>query len=235
MLDVLEIGSGELVLRIGLAVLLGALIGVDREIDAQPAGFRTHVLVCLGAALFALISANAFDPFVAVRATTNVQVDVTRVASQVVVGIGFLGGGAIIQQGATVRGLTTAASMWVTAAIGLAVGLGFYLGAVAVTVATLATLVGFRYVREYIRRHFARQTETVTIRLRAGADPSEVVDLLHDRRDISVRSLQIDRDAAANRFEITAGLKSEVGVRIDPLVGRLAARADVENVSLGEM
>ncbi|HEX4776631.1 MAG TPA: MgtC/SapB family protein, partial [Acidimicrobiia bacterium] len=150
----LHLDQGVMVLRVVLAVVLGGAIGIEREIDAQPAGFRTHVVLCLGAALFGLVSVHAFAPFEAVRARTNVQIDVTRVASQVVVGVGFLGGGAILKHGATVRGLTTAASMWVTAAIGLAVGVGFYWPAVAVTVATLVSLVVFRWLRRWIRGRF---------------------------------------------------------------------------------
>src|SRR5713226_2943170 len=133
-----------MLLRVLLAVVLGSVLGIEREIDAQPAGFRTHIVLCLGATLFGLISVHAFAPFEATRESTDVQIDVTRVASQVVVGVGFLGGGAILKYGASVRGLTTAASMWVTAAIGLAVGVGYYWPAVAVTVAKLVSLVLFR-------------------------------------------------------------------------------------------
>src|SRR5262245_56629146 len=132
-----------LVVRLLVAAGLAGAIGLEREIHEQPAGFRTHTLVGLGAALYTLIAAYGFDvvagidnPNVAVRA------DVTRVASQIVVGIGFLGGGAIIKYGATVRGLTTAASLWVTAAIGTAVGVGMSFLALATTVMALVALVG---------------------------------------------------------------------------------------------
>lgn len=232
MTDVLALGNGEMVLRVLLAVALGAAIGIDREIDAQAAGFRTHVLVCLGAALFGLISVHAFDSFVTGRGETNVNVDVTRVASNVVVGIGFLGGGAILKYGATVRGLTTAASMWVTAAIGLAVGLGYYWAGVAATVATLATLVAFRYVRAWIRRHFSRQSELVTFRLRADADAGGLVAALHDLPGVTVRSLRVD--ATTGGTEVTAGLKTEPGVRLDARIAPLASRPDVEEFSLEE-
>ena len=232
MTDLLALGNGEMVLRVLLAVALGAAIGIDREIDAQAAGFRTHVLVCLGAALFGLISVHAFDPFVTVRARTNVQVDVTRVASQVVVGIGFLGGGAILKYGASVRGLTTAASMWVTAAIGLAVGIGYYWGAVAVTVATLAALVGFRYIRSWIRRHFGRQFELVTFRLAADADPTGLVGDLHELGDVSVRSMRID--VTDDGTDVIVGLRSEPGVRLGTRIARFAARPEVEEFSLEE-
>src|SRR3981081_779537 len=95
----LELQNWVLFLRVLLAVALGGALGIEREIDAQPAGFRTHVVLCLGATLFGLISIHAFSPYTAVRANTNVQIDITRVASQVVVGVGFLGGGAILKEG----------------------------------------------------------------------------------------------------------------------------------------
>jgi len=232
MTDVLALSEWEMALRVVLAVALGAAIGIDREIDAQAAGFRTHVLVCLGAAVFGLISVHAFDPFVTERARTNVNVDVTRVASNVVVGIGFLGGGAILKYGATVRGLTTAASMWVTAAIGLAVGVGYYWAAVAATVAALAALVGFRYLRSWIRHRFARESEVVTFRLRRGTDPSGLVGAINELAGVSVRSLRIDTSDESTA--VTVALKTEPAVRLDTRLAPLATRPDVEEFSLEE-
>ena len=116
--------SDEVAVRLLAALVLGALVGAEREATDQPAGLRTHIAVCLGAALFGVVSTLGFTEFAARRASTNFQVDVTRVASQVVVGIGFLGAGMIFRQGTAVRNLTTAASLWVVAAIGLAAGVG---------------------------------------------------------------------------------------------------------------
>ena len=111
----------ELSLRLVLALVLGGLIGLERELTDHPAGLRTHIAVALGAALFGIVSAYGFREFDASRTETNFQVDPTRVASNIVVGIGFLGGGAILKHGATVRGLTTAGSLWVTAATSVGV------------------------------------------------------------------------------------------------------------------
>jgi putative Mg2+ transporter-C (MgtC) family protein len=229
--ELLDLSGGVMVLRVLLAVGLGAALGLERELDSQPAGFRTHILVCLGAALFGLISVHAFAPFESVRADSNVQIDVTRVASQVVVGVGFLGGGAILKYGASIRGLTTAASMWVAAAIGLAVGVGYYWAAVAVTVATLVSLVGFRRLRSRIRERYGRSAEVVTFRLAAGAEPAELVTALHELPGISVRNLQIDR---GEEVEVTVGLKSEMGVRLDRVLAELGSREDVAEMSLDE-
>lgn len=112
----------QIVLRILVAGVFGALIGLDRELTDQPAGLRTHILVSLGSALFTMVGAYGVTDSAA-------PVDPTRVAAQVVTGIGFLGAGAILRQGLSVRGLTTAAGLWVTAAVGVAVGLGFWEGA----------------------------------------------------------------------------------------------------------
>jgi putative Mg2+ transporter-C (MgtC) family protein len=230
--QLLELENWVLVLRVLLAVALGGALGIEREIDAQPAGFRTHIVLCLGAALFGLISVHAFAPFESVRADSNVQIDVTRVASQVVVGVGFLGGGAILKYGASIRGLTTAASMWVTAAVGLAVGLGYYWAAVAITVATLVSLVGFRRLREWVRRRFGRHTETVTFRLATDADAGDLVSSVHDLAGVRVRNLQIDR--SGDQIEVTVGLKSEMGVRLERMLAELATRTDVEEMSIEE-
>jgi putative Mg2+ transporter-C (MgtC) family protein len=228
----LSLDGTVLVLRVLLAVALGSALGIEREIDNQPAGFRTHILICLGAALFGLISVQAFAPFEASRNSTDVQIDVSRVASQVVVGVGFLGGGAILKYGASVRGLTTAASMWVTAAVGLAVGVGYYWAAVAVTVASLIALVVFRSLRDWIRYRFGRQTEIVTFSLTPDADPTDLVGAIHELPGVAVRNLQID--SSGDQTEIAVGLKSGVGVRLDRMLGELAARDDVAEMAIDE-
>lgn len=230
--QLLQLDNSIMVLRVLLAVGLGAALGLEREIDNQPAGFRTHILVCLGAALFGLISIHAFAPFEATRNSTDVQIDITRVASQVVVGVGFLGGGAILKYGASIRGLTTAASMWVAAAIGLAVGLGYYWAAVAVTIAALVSLTGFRPLRAWVRRRYGRQVETVSFRLAPGVDPGGVVAALNDLAGVNVRNLQVD--SSGEQTEITVGLKTETRVPLQRMLGDLAERHDVAEMTYEE-
>jgi putative Mg2+ transporter-C (MgtC) family protein len=230
--ELLQLDNSVMVLRVLLAVGLGAALGLEREIDNQPAGFRTHILVCLGAALFGLISVHAFAPFEATRNSTDVQIDVTRVASQVVVGVGFLGGGAILKYGASIRGLTTAASMWVAAAVGLAVGLGYYWAAVAVTIAALVSLTGFRPLRAWVRRRYGRRVETVTIRLARGAEPAGVVAALNDLPGVNLRNLQID--SSGEQTEVSVGLKTETHVPLERMLGELAQRDDVAEMSYDE-
>lgn len=181
----------DLVARIAVATLLGALIGLERELTDQSAGLRTHISVALGAALFAIVSAYGFEEFVQPRADSNYQVDVTRVASNIVTGVGFLGGGAIIKQGATVRGLTTAASMWVTAAVGMAVGLGSYLMAWVSTAALLVALVGLRGPRRWLRSRGVLGKSVVTVHLRSGVDAGGVVSALQQLDDVEIRGLSV--------------------------------------------
>jgi putative Mg2+ transporter-C (MgtC) family protein len=140
-----------IVLRLGLSLLLGGLLGLEREFRGHPAGLRTHLIVCLGACLFTLVSIAAALPLSA-GAPPGVEADITRIASQIVVGIGFLGGGAILRHGTSVRGLTTAANLWLTASVGLAAGMGFFLGAGVTVALALLVLVGLRPVERFINR-----------------------------------------------------------------------------------
>lgn len=131
----------ELIGRLALATVLGALVGAERERRERAAGLRTHALVGVGSALFIIVSAFGFTD---VLGTPNVVLDPSRVAAQVASGVGFLGAGTIILRRNTVRGLTTAASVWAVAAIGLAIGGGLYVAGVATAALTLAVLAGLR-------------------------------------------------------------------------------------------
>ena len=132
----------EVAIRLGLAVIVGGLIGYEREFKNRPAGFRTHILVCLGAAITSMISLysvqDATNMIIANPQLANaMKVDVGRLGAQVITGVGFLGAGTIIHEKGSIKGLTTAASIWTVACIGLAVGLGYY------TLTILSTIVVF--------------------------------------------------------------------------------------------
>lgn len=128
----------EILTRLALACVLGGLIGIERERNKHPAGLRTHVLVCISATLVMLCNIYIFEKY---KNFTNV--DPARLGAQVISGIGFLGAGTIIKEGVSVRGLTTAASLWAVACLGIAVGLGFYAGAVLATSFILIILITF--------------------------------------------------------------------------------------------
>jgi putative Mg2+ transporter-C (MgtC) family protein len=134
----------EIVVKLVLGMVFGGVIGLEREIGNRPAGFRTHTLVCMGSALvmmsaeFLMEAYPAFEP------------DPARLGAQVISGIGFLGAGTILKDGSRVRGLTTAASLWVVACIGLAIGMGFYWGALAATLFSYITLVLLKKFEGYV-------------------------------------------------------------------------------------
>src|SRR3990170_6617427 len=131
--------------RMAAALAAGGLIGLERSHRGRPAGFRTHALVCLASTLLMFITAYEGHWFPQ-DAATRVVLDPTRMAQGIMTGIGFLGAGAIIKEGFTVRGLTTAASIWITAAIGILTGIGFYFAAVVGTLLSLGTLSLFRWI-----------------------------------------------------------------------------------------
>jgi putative Mg2+ transporter-C (MgtC) family protein len=134
-----DLSWAEVVLRIVLAATLGGAIGLERELREREAGLRTHMLVSVGAALFTMVSAYAWTDW-RFSNEEGIVFDPTRIAAQVVTGIGFLGAGAIIRQGLSVRGLTTAATLWVVAAIGMAAGVGYYWAALVTTALVLLSL-----------------------------------------------------------------------------------------------
>jgi putative Mg2+ transporter-C (MgtC) family protein len=131
-------------LRLTLGLVLGAIIGFEREFHRQPAGFRTHSLVALGSALFTIVSGFAFD---------GPGADPTRIAAQIVSGIGFIGAGTILQYRGNIRGLTTAASLWSVAAVGMAAGAGMWILAIMATVLMLIVLSILDRVERLARRH----------------------------------------------------------------------------------
>jgi putative Mg2+ transporter-C (MgtC) family protein len=134
------------------ALLAGSIIGIERTFQARPAGFRTHALVCLASSLLMLATLYQ-DLWLPQDAADTFRSDPTRMGQGIMTGIGFLGAGVIFREGITVRGLTTAASIWVTAAIGIMIGIGFYLPAAAATLLTLAALTFFRWLEERMPSH----------------------------------------------------------------------------------
>ncbi|NTX11656.1 MgtC/SapB family protein [Myxococcus sp. CA056] len=143
-------------LRLGVAALLGAVLGLERELRGQAAGLRTHILVSLGACLFTLASVFV-EWTLGGDSPDGSRADVSRIASQVVVGIGFLGAGAIIRDQGQVKGLTTAANLWLTASVGLATGMGFHWAAGTTVVIAFLALAGLRPLERAIRRHRVRK------------------------------------------------------------------------------
>lgn len=156
------LGNFELIARLALAAFLGSLIGFERERLSWAAGLRTHMLVCVGSTLVMIVSAFGFADVIS---NAHVSLDPSRMAAQVVSGVGFLGAGAILLRGEVVRGLTTAASIWSVAAIGLAVGGGMYVAATAATILILIILAGVKP----LERKFFEPRQQRELRLQAPA------------------------------------------------------------------
>jgi len=131
----------QIIIRLVLSVFLGGLIGLERQLHRRTAGLRTHILVCLGSCLIMLTSLYVFDIY-----KDMVPLDPGRIAAGVITGIGFLGAGAIIREREGIKGLTTAASLWVVAGIGLAVGVGFYIAGIITTILAWVVLFFLRYM-----------------------------------------------------------------------------------------
>ncbi|HEY2333002.1 MAG TPA: MgtC/SapB family protein [Acidimicrobiales bacterium] len=148
----MDLSWADVTLRLVAALAFGGVVGFEREVDGHEAGIRTHMLLALGSAVFGLVSVGGFTSFVAAPSTTNVTIDVSRVASYVAAGVGFLGGGAIVKGPDRVHGLTTAASLWTVAAVGLAAGLGFWSAGVVGAALAAVTLVAEAPLRGLARR-----------------------------------------------------------------------------------
>jgi len=209
----------ELALRLLLGLVLGAAIGLERELDRQPAGFRTHSLVALGACLFTIVSGYAF---------LGSGADPTRIAAQIVTGIAFLGAGAIIRQGRSIRGLTTAATLWVVAAIGMATGAGYYSAAVLATVIVLVSLWPLRLVTYRLLVRFRPEEGRLLVTLPPATAAAPLLEEL-ERFGARVDTLEIED--AQNERVVVATVHLEDRARAGEMVERVS---DLDEVRRAE-
>jgi putative Mg2+ transporter-C (MgtC) family protein len=214
----------ESLLRLALAALLGGLIGVERELREREAGLRTHLLVSLGSALFTIVGAYGFQAFLDSGASV-VRADPTRIAAQIVTGIGFLGAGAIIRQGLSVRGLTTAATLWVVAAVGLASGAGYYSVAVITTALVLLALWPLRIVAYRMLVRFRPEDGRLLVALPAGQPPGEVIDEV-EKAGARIASLEVSQEGDRRRLAFDVVLPRDI-----PAARIVARIADLEHVA----
>jgi putative Mg2+ transporter-C (MgtC) family protein len=220
--DVPALHWPEVLLRVALAALFGGVLGLERELREREAGLRTHLLVSVGSALFTIVSAYGFREFLNSGATV-VRADPTRIAAQIVTGIGFLGAGAIIRQGLSIRGLTTAATLWVVAAIGLAAGAGYYSAAAITTVVALVALWPLRGLAYRVVRRFRGETGLLLVQLPGGETPGGVIDVV-DRAGARIDSIEISHHGDRRNLELMVELRQDTAQRLVTQV------ADVEGV-----
>jgi len=200
-----------ILLHLTLATLAGGLIGLERSYHGRPAGFRTHTLVCTASSLLMQLTVYQWVLFPG-AAIETLRVDPTRMAQGIMTGIGFLGAGAILKEGLTVRGLTTAASIWITAAIGILVGVGFYFPAAVGTVLTLGTLSVFRQIEMVMPALYYSRLE---IRFRRHeALPEDRLRALISEHGFSVADLSYALKDEGKLYEYNMVIRS--GKRDDP-------------------
>lgn len=195
----------DILIRLGAALAAGGMIGLERSYHGRPAGFRTHTLVCLSSALLMLVTVYESQWFVP-HGTSRVVVDPTRMAQGIMTGIGFLGAGVIMKEGLAVRGLTTAASIWVTSAIGILFGIGFWIPAMLAVAATLGTLSSFRWIESRMPTEFYAQFR-VQFR-RAEAMPEGDLRDLVKQYGFSVANLNYVLTKDGERFEYRMVLRT---------------------------
>ncbi len=209
--------------RLCLAGLLGGLVGLEREIHSQPAGLRTHMIVSLGACLIMLVSIHMAD-------LTPSKADPGRIAAQVVAGVGFLGAGAIMRSGLSVRGLTTAACLWTVAAIGLAVGCGFWRAAVVTTALTLVATILFQKVErrfsmgKAVRRFVVHAKDSATL-------VSQLERVMH-QAGIGIKEVDLQRDLVEKKLQVSITAVCSEKADIDKLSRAFSALPDVEKVEI---
>jgi putative Mg2+ transporter-C (MgtC) family protein len=208
----------ELLGRLLLAAVLGGAIGAERELNDQAAGLRTHMLLTIGACLFTLVSAYGFGAG---------PRDPSRLAAQIVTGIGFLGGGAIVRHGLTVKGLTTAASIWATASVGVAVGAGQYVLGVGGAVLVSVTLLGLRRVGALLQRWGVTREELVLV-TRPGFDVKRIVEVVRDER-AELRGLDRQESDGEDRIALVVKLRPRYRTeQLLDVLGRLDGVRQVE-------
>ncbi|NLB41657.1 MAG: MgtC/SapB family protein [Clostridiales bacterium] len=204
----------EMILKLVLAMIFGGLIGLEREIGNRPAGFRTHTLVCMGSVLVMMTSEFMLSIY------SSVSVDPARLGAQVISGIGFLGAGTILKDGSRVRGLTTAASLWVVACIGLAIGVGFYWGALIATLLSYITLVFLKKFEGFVPSH--RNYEVLLEIPNVPGQISKITNVLSDL-NVRVRDIKVD----SGDGELTCAFFNLV---LPPGIDKLALGAEISRL-----
>lgn len=213
--------------RIAVGLLIGAVIGLEREYHDQPAGFRTHILISVGATVIMLVSIGVPQLY----ATEGVG-DPGRIAAQVVSGIGFLGAGAIIKFGADIRGLTTAASIWAVAALGLAAGAGMYLVTAIATFVIFFTLVVLNWLEKRVFRQ--RLMKVFTIRVEKAETGLQEIRRLIENEDVRVRTVNAIWEQEAGMREIRLYAFVPRKLDFDRLARELGTLAGVTRVAVEE-
>jgi putative Mg2+ transporter-C (MgtC) family protein len=206
------------------ALLAGGLVGIERSYHGRPAGFRTHALVCVASSLLMLLAVYQ-SAWVPAADGEVFRTDPTRMAQGIMTGIGFLGAGVIFKEGLSVRGLTTAASIWITAAIGIMLGVGFWFPAVVATALVLGTLSVFRWIEDRMPTQFYAQ-HSVRFSREATMD-EEALRALLARAGFSIANLSYRLTAEGRFFEYSMVIRTSDTANLKELADRLRAQPSV--------
>ncbi|TNC12879.1 MgtC/SapB family protein [Methylobacterium terricola] len=215
----------EIIARLALAALLGSVVGLERERLLWAAGLRTHMLVCVGACLIMIVSAFGFSD---AMGATGVVLDPSRLAAQVVSGIGFLGAGTILLRGEVVRGLTTAASLWAVAAVGLAVGGGLYVAALATTVIVIVILAGVKPIEEHYRERI--RVRPLRLLARSGEMSIDVLQQVSGERSSRIRQFVVRPSTSEGLDEVTVTFVRLSQRSVEAIAARLRAHPGIVSV-----
>ncbi len=218
----------EIVIRLCLALVAGAAIGFERSFHGRPAGLRTHSLVSLASAMLMLVTVYQAQWFP--QAEDTVRIDPTRMAQGVMTGIGFLGAGVILKDGEAVRGLTTAASIWITSAIGILAGVGFYFPLIVVTLTTLCALSLFRRI-EVVLPRLSYATHTIVVSMDSKIDEAFLKSFLSSLGfDVHQVSCSLDFTTRRVKYDMTIRTKHKGG--LEQLHKAWAIRQDIASFSI---
>lgn len=221
-----EIDQLEMLIRLGLATGLGGLIGLEREISSRAAGLRTNILVCVGSALVMLLSMYGFADY---ANEVNVRLDPARLAAQVISGIGFLGAGVILFNGYSVTGLTTAATLWVVAGIGLASGAGFYYPAIGTTFIVLFSLL----ILNKVENKWIKPKSEHSIRINSLDRPGslgEISGLLQTRK-IAVKRISVEEQETNEEYAPRVTITITINIKSKFLISIIEDLRKIEGVS----
>ena len=212
-----------IVFRLVLSAILSGVVGFEREFHGRAAGFRTHILLCVGSTLIMLTSIHIFDVY-----SSRVPIDPARLAAGVVTGIGFMGAGTIMRYKASVRGLTTATSLWVVAGIGLAVGSGLYFGAIATTfIAVIALMFFSRLEHVMIRKNWYK---TIVIETKDGLEQLKKIREVLSEYGSEINDLEADRSKDGTHMILKFGLKLTTNLHNTQLIETIARLEGVKSV-----
>ena len=213
----------EIIFKLALACILGAMIGLERESLNRPAGLRTYTLVCVGSALAMIVSIDIYMQYY-----QTVNADPGRIAAQVISGIGFLGAGTIMREGASVRGLTTAAGLWVVACIGLAVGAGLYIPAVATTILILFVLIYFIRFEQFFTGLREYKGLVMVVEDRPG-QVGNIGSILGDM-GVLIKNIQLNHMENEDNLEVELLVELPSGMKISDVIEELSTMKELKSI-----